>query len=95
MKKIAETIGGTEIVVDDGIVVRDMDRNQVKALRKAGLDPAFATLDAEKSANLIDWILDNIYKDVDFTGIPYYKVSALAYDTYRRAMGGPEEIKNS
>ena len=76
------------------VQVRDLDYAQVKQLRKAGLDPAFTTLDTTKSAELIDWIIERVYADLDFKGVAFYKVADLAYKTYRQAMGGPEEIKN-
>lgn len=94
-KQIAETIEGKAIIVDDGIAIRDMDRKQVKALREAGLDPAFVEMNGQKTADLIDWIIDHIYPDVELDGVPYYKITQLAMDTYRRAMSGPEAVKNS
>jgi len=76
------------------IAVRDMDRNQIKALRKAGLDPAFVAMTSKLTAELIDWVADNIYPDVDFAGVPYYVVATLAMDTYHQAVTGPK-AKNS
>lgn len=76
------------------VQVRDLDYAQVKQLRKAGLDPAFTTLDTTKSAELIDWIIERVYADLDFKDVAFYKVADLAYKTYRQTMGGPEEIKN-
>ena len=83
-----------ETEIETKIAVRDMDRNQIKALRKAGLDPAFVAMTAKTTAELIDWMLDNIYSDIDFAGVPYYRVTTLAMDTYQRAITGPE-AKNS
>lgn len=76
------------------IPVRDMDRAAIKGLRAAGLDPAFVEMDAQKTSDMIDWILDNVYADTDFAGVAYYKLSDLAIKTYRKAVGGPEAIKN-
>ena len=92
-KKDAEIV---EVIAEEKTIpIRDMSRKQVKDLRAAGLDPAFTTLDTAKTAELIDWIVDKIYPDVDLDSMPYYKVNILAMATYRQAMGGPEEIKNS
>ncbi len=74
--------------------IRDMDRDQIKSLRKAGVDPSFVNMDSKNTAEFVDFILDNIYPDVDFKGVPFYKLSKLAFSTYRRAWSGPEEVKN-
>lgn len=83
-----------ETKIETEISVRDMDRNQIKALRKAGLDPAFVAMTAKTTAELIDWMADHIYPDIDFAGVPYYRVATLAMDTYQRAVTGPK-AKNS
>jgi len=95
MRKEKTAENNIGVAEEQEITVRSMDRNQVKALRKAGLDPAFVVLDAKKTAELIDWVLDNVYPDINFAGIPYYKGNILAMDTYRFTMNGPEEVKNS
>lgn len=77
------------------VTIKYMDRNQIKELRKAGLDPAYNDAkDAKSTADMVDWILDNIYPGIDFSGVPYHKVMMLAANTYKKAMGGEEAIKN-
>ena len=39
--------------------LKAMNRKQMKELRKANLDPSFVKMDNEKTAELVDWILDN------------------------------------
>lgn len=80
--------------------VRVMTRRQVKELRKAGLDPALMSKEdaatiAARSADMIEWILDNVYSDFNFDDISYSDCWALATETYRRTMGLDSEIKNS
>lgn len=51
---------------------------------------------AQRTAEMIDWILDNIYAEYDFSGTPYPDCMELANQTYRLTMGAkPAELKNS
>lgn len=81
---------------------RAMTRKEVKAMRKAGMDPAMKS-DANNreiaklGAEMTDWILDNIYKDHDFESTGYDKLVKLAEDTYLISMGRKvqeDEAKN-
>ena len=87
-----------EVVTEENkteIALRDMNRKHIKALRAAGLDPAFVEINAQVTADLVDWIIDNIYPDLNLDDMPYYEVMQLAMNTYTRAVKGPEVIKNS
>jgi len=81
--------------------IRDLTHAQIKELRKAGLDSATAGKPqteeeaALRGAQLIDWIIENVYGDLAEAGTPYWKLRKLALETYQRAYGDPEEIKNS
>ena len=58
------------------------------------LDPSFLKMDAEKTALMVDWVIDNIYSDIDLDEAPYYELLKLALDTYKFTMGGEKAIKN-
>lgn len=81
---------------ENKIEVRQLKRSHIKALRAAELDPMTlgdaATL--TKNAEMVEWILDNVYGDLDLENINYSDLVKLATDTYRRAYGGGEETKN-
>jgi hypothetical protein len=81
------------------IAVKSMTRRQVKELRAAGLDPALfgGKKDPEKNAELVDWMIDNIYPELNGAeDMEYNKLVKLATDTYTYAYRGPvDEIKNS
>ena len=80
---------------------RPMLRREIKALRAAGYDPAMLADDAniaQTSAEMVEWILDNIYSEVDFDDTPYPECLKLAAETYKITFGeGLEdaETKNS
>lgn len=77
------------------VEIREMSRKQIKALRKASLDPALQDkVDNKFSMNMVDWILDNVYADVDTDEMPYHAGLKLAMDTYKVAMGGSAAVKN-
>lgn len=81
---------------------RAMTRKEIKAMRKAGMDPAIKSdVDnreiAKIGAEMIDWILDNIYKGHDFDDVPYNECVKLAQETYQISMGQKvqdDEAKN-
>lgn len=51
---------------------------------------------SELNEKIVDWILDNVYKDYDFDNAPFPECKQLANETYRLTFGGtPEEEKNS
>lgn len=51
---------------------------------------------AQQTAAMVDWILDNIYAEYNFSGTPYPDCVELAGQTYRLTMGAkPDELKNS
>lgn len=88
-KKVATTVT---------IKVRAMTRKQVKAMRKAGHDMVFSGhqegQDNKAMFDMVDWILDNVYGDVQLDDLPYGELVQLALKTYNRAYGGGEEVKN-
>ena len=47
------------------IEVRYLNRKDMKALNKAGLNPMLNNLDATKSMDLVDFIIDLKYSDVE------------------------------
>ncbi len=77
------------------IEVRALTRGQVKELRKAGLDLVYLGK-AEKNdmVELCEWILDNVYADVNTDDIPYDEALDLATATYKRTYGKEEASKN-
>lgn len=77
-----------------GIDIRVMSYKQIKALRKAGLDPAYFGVDGAKSSEMVDYILENIYPEYDFDSCGYDEIFELGMATYRRCFGAPEETKN-
>lgn len=80
-----------------GIEVRYLNRKDMKALNKAKLNPMLNNLDATKSMDLVDFIIDLKYSDVEgIDELPYYQVLNLAKSTVTQSMLGKEqEIKNS
>lgn len=80
-----------------GIEVRYLNRKDMKALNKAKLNPMLNNLDATKSMDLVDFIIDLKYSDVEgIDELPYYQVLNLAKNTVTQSMLGKEqEVKNS
>ena len=75
--------------------LKSMNRKQMKALRKAELDPSFTKMDNQKTAELVDFILDTVYAGVEeIETAPYFRLLELAMDTYKLSMGGAEAVKN-
>ncbi len=77
---------------------RALTRSEIKALRAAGLDPAFieGAITMKKNAELVDWIMDKVYKDTDFSNIPYSACLELSTKTYQLTYRvTEEEEKNS
>lgn len=79
------------------IKVRYLNRKDMKALNKAKLNPMLNNLDATKSMDLVDFIIDLKYSDVEgIDELPYYQVLNLAKSTVTQSMLGKEqEVKNS
>lgn len=75
--------------------IKKLTLAQIRELRKLGLDPALNTMTATKNAEMIDWILDNVYKGEVAEDMPYDECVELALDTYKRAYGREDAIKNS
>lgn len=83
-----------------------MTRGQVKELKAAGLDPAFAPRmipgdsaseleQVERNDAMVDWILDNVYKGVDLSTFGNAELIVLARKTYEAAYGTEaKEVKN-
>ncbi len=64
---------------------RALTRGEIKALREAGLDPAFHEddLTMKVNAEMVDWMLDQVYQGFDFTSVPYSDCLELATKTYQ------------
>ncbi len=77
---------------------RALTRSEIKALRAAGLDPAFIENDLTMKVNaeMVDWMLDHVYASHDFAAVPYSACLELATKTYQLTytVSGAEE-KNS
>ena len=71
-----------EIIVPQA---RPLTRGEVKKLREANLDPAFHEddLTMKVNAEMVDWILENIYPDFNFDNNPYSSCLKLATDVYQ------------
>ncbi len=78
------------------IRVRALTVKEVRELRKAGLDPAFAKKDesADVTAGMIDWILEHIYAGQIPDDMPYNEALRIATDTYAETYGREREVKN-
>ena len=78
------------------IPIRSLTVKEMRELRKAGFDPAFA--DKEDSAaattGMVDWILDNVYGDQITDDMPYSEAFRIATDTYAMTYGREAEAKN-
>ena len=78
------------------IPIRSLTVKEMRELRKAGYDPAFA--DKEDSAaattGMVDWILDNVYGDQITDDMPYSEACRIATDTYALTYGRETEVKN-
>lgn len=78
------------------IPIRSLTVKEMRELRKAGYDPAFA--DKEDSAiattGMVDWILDNVYGDQITDDMPYSEAFRIATDTYALTYGRESEVKN-
>lgn len=77
--------------------IRYLNRKDMKKLNEAGLNPMMNALDATKSMELVDFIIDLKYSDVEgIDDMPYYEVLNLAKETVTQSMLGKEqETKNS
>jgi hypothetical protein len=80
--------------------VRAMTRRQVKQMRAAGFNLLGIVVSAEeepeKVEDLLEWILVNIYSDIDLDDFPNGDCMRLARDTLMLAVGNPtDEAKNS
>ena len=78
------------------IPIRSLTVKEMRELRKAGYDPAFA--DKEDSAiattGMVDWILDNVYGEQITDDMPYSDAFRIATDTYALTYGREAEVKN-
>ncbi len=87
-----------EVATTVTIKVRAMTRKQIKAMRKAGHDMVFSGQqegqDNKAMFDMVDWILDNVYGDVQLDDLPYGELVQLALKTYNKAYGSWEEVKN-
>ena len=93
-----ERIEPVEVTTVSMPAVRNMTRRQMKQMKAAGFNPldVDSADQAGTTLDMFDWILDNIYADVDLDDYPNGECMRLAADTFKLAMGQPtEEAKNS
>ena len=78
------------------IPIRSLTVKEMRELRKAGRDPAFADRDdsAAATTGMVDWILDNVYGDQITDDMPYSEAFRVAADTYALTYGRETEVKN-
>lgn len=78
------------------IPIRSLTVKEMRELRKAGYDPAFADKEdsAAATAGMVDWILDNVYGDQITDDMPYSEAFRVATDTYALTYGRETEVKN-
>ena len=78
------------------IPIRSLTVKEMRELRKAGYDPAFADKDdsAAATTGMVDWILDHIYGDQITDDMPYSEALRVATDTYALTYGRETEVKN-
>lgn len=78
------------------ITIRSLTVKEMRELRKAGYDPAFADRDESAAATtgMVDWILNNIYAGQIADDMPYSEAFRIATDTYAMTYGREAEVKN-
>lgn len=78
------------------VPIRALTVKEVRALRKAGLDPAFAKDGDENKvfSGTVDWILEHVYGADITDDMPYSEALRLAADTYAVTYGKEKETKN-
>ena len=71
------------------ITVCSLTVKEMRELRKAGYDPAFADRDesAAATAGMVGWILDHIYVGQIADDMPYSEAFRIATDTYAMTYG--------
>ncbi|HEX7715178.1 MAG TPA: hypothetical protein VF531_14275 [Bacillota bacterium] len=77
---------------------RAMTRDELKALRTAGLDPACNEngVSIKVNTEMVDWILDHVYHGFNFGNVPYPECLELATKTYQLTYTlSAVEVKNS
>ena len=81
----------------DTVKARPLTNGEIRALRKAGLHIHYLNLkdEPEKLEEFTDYILDNIYPNVDFDNATQKECIKLAADTLVQTYGDEEEVKNS
>ncbi len=95
---VLDRVEPVEVIKVSMPAVRAMTRRQMKQMKEAGFNPLEVDNEeqAEKTLDMFDWILDNVYSDYDLDEYPNGGCMRLAADTFRLAMGQPtEEAKNS
>jgi len=78
------------------LAIRSLTRGEVKRLREAGADPAFASA-VEASPKLVDFVLTEVYGEmgIDWDSVPYNECLRLASGVYKATYGSVEQAKNS
>lgn len=78
------------------IPIRSLTVKEMRELRKAGYDPAFADRDdsAAATTGMVDWILEHVYGDQITDDMPYSEAFRIATDTYAMTYGREAEVKN-
>ena len=78
------------------VPIRSLTVKEMRELRKAGYDPAFADKDdsAAATTGMVDWILEHVYGDQITDDMPYSEAFRIATDTYAMTYGREAEAKN-
>lgn len=78
--------------------VRAMTWAEREAFIDAGLDPVYMEEKVSPAweRKVIKWILEHIYKDLDYASLSFPQCRSIAFKTYEMTVRGEaEEIKNS
>ena len=80
----------------NSIAIRSLTVREVREMRKAGLDPAFAKKEdsADTTAGMVDWVLGHVYAGQIPDDMPYNEALRIAMDTYAKTYGREREVKN-
>lgn len=96
---INEPLETLEVKKENKIEIKSMTRGQMKELRKAGLEfyqieKADGTIAPDKLDALIDWILMNVYPEMNTDILSNPEAEKIAIETYRKSRGREENLKN-
>lgn len=91
------------LTLKDGTILEPvgLDRDEIRELRKKKLDPAMAPDNEDeltvkqRTADMVDFMIDTLFPDKSFRGVPYGRVLKFAMACYGETFGDPDEVKNS